>query len=147
MPACPSPPGQVQNTKESQIQHGVGVGESINCDWQGQAPAQSLTLAPRILNDTDHTNLPSLSLLTKIKSHVPNKPRVRRQLEDQGQSERRQVDMAREKQAEKRHSGRQSGTVRTPEGPRQEERRSDRDSQRHTGSKFPEAVSNSTARL
>lgn len=44
-------------------------------------------------------------LLTKIKSHIPNKPRVKRQLEGQPQSEKRQVEMVREKTGREKMEG------------------------------------------
>lgn len=83
---APAPPGgQVQNTKKiTNTAWGVGVGESINGGLQGQAlltvshshPEFSKIQIVKIYN-------PSV-LLTKIKSQVPNEPRVGRRLEDQG---------------------------------------------------------------
>lgn len=99
MTASPRPPrGQVQNTKrESQIQNGMGVGGSINCGRQGQALLTVSHSHPEF-SKIQIVKIYDLSgLLTKIKSHVPKEPRVRRQLEDQEQSERRQREMVREK--------------------------------------------------
>lgn len=107
----------------------MGVGASITCRRQGQALLPVSHLHPEFSKDTDCKNLCSPGLLTKIKSHVPNEPRVRRQLEDQGQSERRQVEKAREKQAEKRQKGRDT---------------QERDSQRHPGR--DETIREETAR-
>ena len=58
VPASPSPRGiRCKIQKESQIQHGGG-GWGFNTLWSaGAGPAHSITLAPRILKDTDCKNL------------------------------------------------------------------------------------------
>lgn len=76
---------------------GWGVGGSINCGRQGQALLTVSHSHPEF-SKIQIVKIYDLSgLLTKIKSHVPKEPRVRRQLEDQEQSERRQMEMVREK--------------------------------------------------
>ena len=77
----------MQNTKRiTNTAWGGGFGGSIQCDLQGQAlltashshPEFSKIQIAKIYNPS--------GLLTKIKYQVPNKPRVRRRLENQGQS-------------------------------------------------------------
>nr|KAF6285870.1 hypothetical protein mMyoMyo1_009442 [Myotis myotis] len=116
----PAPWGQVQNTKrESQIQNGVG--ESINHGRQGQALLAISHWHPEFSTIQTMKAYDPSGLLTKIKSHVPSEPTVRRQLADQGRSERRWVEMVRDTQAGKRQRGRDTGE-RQPEAARNNQR-------------------------
>ena len=87
VPASPSPRGvRCKIQKESQIQHGGGVGDSIHCGLQGQALLTASHSHPKFSKIQIAKIYNPSGLLTKIKYQVPNKPRVRRQLENQGQS-------------------------------------------------------------
>lgn len=129
----PAPWGQVQNTKrESQIQNGVG--ESINHGRQGQALLTISHWHPEFSMIQTVKACDPTGLLTKIKSHVPSEPTVRRQLADQGRSETHRLGRDREGETRERDSQRLPGATRGAEPLRKDAaRQADRDSRRGTG--------------
>lgn len=105
MPASPRPLGSGAKYKKkiTNTESGGGSGKSINCVGQGQAPLTGSHSHPEFSKVQIVKIYNPSGLLTKIKSHVPNEPK--RQLEGQQRSEKRQVEMVREKQAEKKTEG------------------------------------------
>lgn len=120
VPASPIPLGSGAKYKK-RITNTEWGGDSINRGQQGQTLLTVSHLHPEFSKIQIVKVYDPSGLLTKIKSHVPNKPKVRRQLDDQGQPERRQVDMVRETKAEKRQGERHSGK-RQPETARNNQR-------------------------
>lgn len=104
MPASPRPLGSGAKYKKriTNTEWGGGLGKSINCVGQGQAPLIGSHSQPEFSKVQIVKICNPSGLLTKIKSHIPNKPRVERQLEGQQQSEKRQVEMVREKTGRRR---------------------------------------------
>lgn len=93
----------------------------MNHGRQGQALLTSSHLHPEFSAMQTVKAYDPSGLLTKIKSHVPSEPTVRRQLAHQGRSERRRVEMVRDTQAGKRPRRRDTGK-RQPEAARNNQR-------------------------
>lgn len=71
--------------------------------------------------------------LTKIKSHVPNKPRVRRPLEDRGESAKRQTENDQVKTGREKTAWERRSRKRRPEtAPNHQRGRDNRETQRET---------------
>lgn len=132
----------MQNTKESQIQHGgrgLGIQYIVVC--REQACSQHHTRTQNSQRYRLQKSIIPQSLLTKIKYQVPNKPRVRRRLENQGQSHgKSQVKTGREQtEVGETQEGDSQGRRKQPETARKETAR-DRGSRRQAAWKFQEAV-------
>lgn len=121
MPASPRPlgSGAKYKTRITNTEWGGGSGKSINCVGQGQAPLIGSHSHPEFSKVQIVKIYNPSGLLAKITSHVPNEPRVKRQLEGQQQSEKRQVEMVREKtEGERPSRKRQQETGRRDRLPR-----------------------------